>query len=153
MKVIPLHNDCLMTVQNMLWNYIFSTKLQNHKRVSRSFFLKFHFSLHRCCHFLLHTCCHFLHILLFLLSHFILPVSQVLTLTIARNKQSSASWWSRVTFMYCFFSNCCSDENVKSSSSNEIYDWVRCELYTFFLLSNRSGQYFTTLHFSNHNAP
>ena len=71
-------------------------------------------------------------LLLFLLLNFLLPLSQVLTLTIARNKQSSTSWWSRVTFIHCFFSNCCSDKNVKSSSSNEIYDCVRCELNTFF---------------------
>ena len=92
-------------------------------------------------------------LLLFLLLHFLLPLSQVLNLTTARNKQSSTSWWSRVTFIHYFFSNCCSDKNVKNSSSNEIYDCIRCELNTFFLLSTRSGQYFTTLHFSNHNAP
>ena len=38
----------------------------------------------------------------------------------------------RVTFIHCFFSNCCSVKNVKSSWSNEIYDSVRCEFNTFF---------------------
>ena len=73
-----------------------------------------------------------LNILLFLLSHFILSLSQVLTLIIARNKQSSTSWWSRVTFLHCFFSNCCSDKNVKSSSSNEITIALDLNLIHFF---------------------